>query len=247
MKMKLILIIPLLFFLITFTDCSTSQQQTIETDPVNITAQAVLNRHIAVIGGKESFENMTDKTTVMSGTAGDELIRIMILQKNPNKLYQELQAGEMKQTIIYNGTKGTMIVGEEQINIEDKELERLKYDAVLHLPLDPEGHGIKTELQSNVQVDSIDCYKVIYTLPSGLKWFQYYSSESGLKIKEVKEIETTQGVFEQETYYSDYKEVDGLKFPHTIKQYFGIQELDLQVISIEINSVVEDEIFEITE
>lgn len=246
--MKSILLTGLLvIILIAFTDCSTSQQQTIETDPVNITAQAVLNRYIAAIGGKEAFLNMTDKIIVMSGTAADQPIRIMIMQKNPNKLYQELQAGEMKQTIIYNGTKGTMIVGEEQIKIEDKELERLKYDAALHLPLDPEGYGIKTELQSNVEVDSIDCYKVTYTLPSGLKWFQYYSSESGLKIKEVKEIETTQGVFEQETYYSDYKETDGLKFPFTIKQYFGIQELDLKVTNIEINSRIEDETFKIEE
>ena len=244
--MKSILITPLLLIiLLTFTDCSTSQQQTRETDPVNITAQAVLNRYIAAIGGKDAFEKMKDKIIVMSGTAADQPIRIMIMQKTPDKLYQELQAGEMKQTIIYNGTKGKMIVGDEQINIEDKELERLKYDAFLHLPLDPEGYGIKTELQSNIEVDSVDCYKVTYTLPSGLKWFQYYSSESGLKINEVKEIQTEQGVFEQETYYSDYKEANGLKFPFSIKQYFGIQELDLNVTSIEINSGIEDEIFEI--
>jgi len=244
--MKSILIIPLLLVsLITFTDCSTSQQQTIKTDPVNITAQAVLNRYIGAIGGIEAFENMTDKTIVMSGAAADQPIRIVIMQKIPDRLYQELQAGEIKQTIIYNGTNGKMIVGEEQISIEDKELERLKYDATLHLPLDPEGFGIKTELQSNVEVDSINCYKITYTLPSGLKWFQYYSSESGLKIKEVKEIQTAQGVFEQETYYSAYKEADGLKFPFSIKQYFGIQELDLKVTSIEINSGIENEVFEI--
>jgi 16S rRNA (cytidine1402-2'-O)-methyltransferase len=148
MKMKLMRIIPLLFYLAAFTDCSTSQQQTNETDPVNITAQAVLNRYIAAIGGRESFENMTDKTIVMSGTTGDQLISIMILQKKPDKLYQELQVGEIKQTIIYNGNKGKMIVGEEQIHIEEKELERLKYDAALHLTLDPEGYGIKTKLRS---------------------------------------------------------------------------------------------------
>jgi len=246
--MKSILLTPLLLIiLIAFTDCSTSQQQTIQTDPVDITAQAVLNRYIAAIGGKEAFESVADKTTVMSGTASDQPIRIMIIQKNPDKLYQELSAGEIKQTIIYNGIKGLMIVGDEQIEIEDKELERLKYDAAIHLPLDPESYGIKTELHSNVEVDSVDCYKVTYTLPSGLKWFQYYSSASGLKIKEVKEIQTTQGIFEQETYYSDYKETDGLKYPYTVKQYFGTQELDLKVTSIEINSGIEDETFEIEE
>jgi hypothetical protein len=246
--MKIILITPLLLItLIIFTDCSTSQQQTTETDPVDITAQAVLNIYISAIGGKESFENIKDKITMMSGTTADQPISIIIMQKYPDKLYQELTAGEMKQTIIYNGTKGIMIAGDELVKIEEKELERLKYDAVLHLPLDPESHGIKTGLQSNVEVDSIDCYKVIYTLPSGLKWFQYYSSDTGLKIKEIKEIQTAQGVFEQETYYYDYKEANGIKFPFTVKQYFGIQELDLKVTRVEINSGIEDEVFEIEE
>jgi hypothetical protein len=244
--MKSAHIIPLLLItLITFTDCSTSQQQTIETDPVYITTKAVLNRYIAVIGSKEAFEGVTDKITLMSGTAADQPISITIIQKYPDKLFQELTAGEMKQSIIYNGTKGIMIAGNEQVKIEEEELERLKYDATLHLLLDPESYGIKTDLQSNIEVDSIDCHMVTFTLPSGLKWFQYYSSESGLKIKEIKEIQTTQGVFEQETYYSDYKEVDGLKFPFTVKQFFGIQELDLKVTGIEINSGIEDEVFEI--
>jgi hypothetical protein len=246
--MKSILVTPLLIIiLITFTDCSTSQEQTKETDPVNITAQAVLNRYINAIGGKEIFENVKDKITVMSGTAAEQPIRIMIIQKYPDKLYQELTAGEMKQTIIYNGINGVMAVGDEYVKIEEEELERLKYDAALHLPLDPESYGVKTELESNVEVDSIDCYKVTYKLPSGLKWLQYYASGSALKIKEVKEIQTPQGVFDQETYYYDYKEVDGLKFPHKVKQYFGIQEIDLEVTSIEINSGIEDEIFEIPE
>ncbi|NNL20618.1 MAG: hypothetical protein HKO83_04700, partial [Ignavibacteriaceae bacterium] len=57
--MKLVFITPLLLIiLITFTDCSTSQEQTRETDPVNISAQAVFNRYIAAIGGKEAFENV---------------------------------------------------------------------------------------------------------------------------------------------------------------------------------------------
>lgn len=246
--MKSIIITPLLLIiLIAFTDCSTSQQKTIETDPVNITSQAVLNRYIHAIGGKELFESVTDRITVMSGTAMEQPIRIMVLQKDPDKLYQELQAGEMKQTIYYNGTKGTMIVGDEQINIEEKELERLKFDAALHLPLDPESYGVKTELQSNVMIDSIDCFKVTFVLPSGLKWFQFFASESGLKIKEVKEIQTAQGLFDQESYFSDYREVNGLKFPFAIKQYFGIQELDLTVTSIELNSGIEDIVFEIPE
>jgi len=51
-------------------------------------------------------------------------------------------------------------------------------------------------------------------------------------------------LFEQETYFSDYREVKGLKFPFTIKQYLGLQEIELTVTSIEINTGLDDSVFE---
>jgi outer membrane lipoprotein-sorting protein len=69
--------------------------------------------------------------------------------------------------------------------------------------------------------------------------------QNDLKFKETKEIQTKQGLFEQETYYSDYREVSGLKFPFTIKQYFGLQEIELTVTSIEINTGLDDSVFEL--
>jgi len=242
MKLKItsLLLTIILFSLI---DCP-GQQEIIETDPVDITAQAVLNRYIAVTGGKELFEKITDKVIVIDGTTMNQPVGITVIQKKPDKLFQEIRTGELKQTIYFNGSIGTLLVSDEKINIEGNELERLKYDALMNLPLDPESYGIKTELKSNVLADSIDCFEVSFILPSGLKWYQYYSSESGLKVKEIKEIQTTHGVFEQENYYSDYKEVAGFKFPFIIKQYFGLQEIDLKVKSISINTGVDDSEFE---
>jgi zinc protease len=102
-------------------------------------------------------------------------------------------------------------------------------------------------LLPNEAVDSVECYKIKFTLPSGIRWFQYYENDSGLKVKEIKEIQTKQGLFEQETYFSDYREVSGLKFPFTLKQYFGNQEIDLRVTSIEINTGLKDNLFEVPE
>jgi zinc protease len=117
----------------------------------------------------------------------------------------------------------------------------------MQLLLDPESYGVKMELLLNEVVDSVECFKIKFTLPSGIRWFQYYANDSGLKVKEVKEIQTKQGLFEQETYFSDYREVNGLKYPFTLKQYFGAQEIDLTVKSIEINTGLEDKVFEVPE
>jgi hypothetical protein len=218
-------------------------RDSLETDPVNITAMAVIQKYIYAIGGMEKFKSVKDRTTVMTGYAMNQPIDIMIMQKYPDKLFQELSVGDVSQLIYYHDGKGILKIGNEITEIENKELERLKIDATMQLLIDPEKYGIKTELLQNEMVDSIYCYKIKFTLPSGLRWFQYYDVATSLKFKETKEVQTNQGLFEQETYFSDYRSVDGLEYPFRIKQYLGLQEIDLTVTNIEINSGLDENIF----
>jgi zinc protease len=218
-------------------------RDSLESDPVNITAMAVIQKYIYAIGGMEKFKSVKDRTTVMTGYAMNQPINIMIMQKYPDKLFQELSVGDVSQLIYYHDGKGILKIGNEITEIENKELERLKIDATMQLLIDPEKYGIKTELLQNEMVDSVDCYKIKFTLPSGLRWFQYYDVATSLKFKETKEVQTNQGLFEQETYFSDYRSVDGLEYPFRIKQYLGLQEIDLTVTNIEINSGLDENIF----
>lgn len=219
-------------------------QDTMETDPVNITAMAIIQKYIYAIGGMENFKKVTDRTTIMSGFAMNQPIAITIKQKYPDKLYQELSAGEMKQIIYYKDGKGKIKIGDEITDIEGKELERLRLDATIQFLLDPESYGVKADLLPNEYVDSVDCYVIKFTLPSGIRWFQYYETSTGLKFKESKEIQTKQGLFEQQTYFSDYRRVQGIKYPFKIIQYLGLQEIELNVINIDINTGLTDKIFE---
>ena len=242
MKYKKII---LLFIIIESSQILLPQEvDSTETDPINITAMAVINKYIYAIGGIDKFKSVMDRTTVMTGLAMNQPIDIIIMQKYPDKLFQELRVGEVRQLIYYSNAKGMLKIGTEITEIESKELERLKIDATMQFLLDPDGYGIKTEVLPNEMVDSMDCYKIKFILPSGIRWFQFYSVETGLKIKESKEIQTKQGLFEQETYFSDYREVNGLKYPFRIMQYLGLQEIELTVTSIEINTGLDDNIFE---
>jgi len=218
-----------------------------ETDPVNITAMAVINKYIYAIGGIDKFKSVMDRTTVMTGTAMSQPINITVMQKYPDKLFQELQAGEVKQLLYYSDGKGMILIGNEKTEIEKKELERLMMDATMQLLLSPDSFGVASEYLGEECIDSVDCFTIKLVLPSGIRWFQYYDVETGLKLKETKEIHTKQGLFEQETYFSDYKEVKGLKFPFTIKQFLGLQEIELTVTSIEINTGLDDSVFEMSE
>jgi zinc protease len=237
--LKLCLIFLMLSPIVTYPQ----MRDSLESDPVNITAMAVIQKYIYAIGGMEKFKSVKDRTTVMTGYAMNQPIDIMIMQKYPDKLFQELSVGDVSQLIYYHDGKGILKIGNEITEIENKELERLKIDATMQLLIDPEKYGIKTELLQNEMVDSVDCYKIKFTLPSGLRWFQYYDVATSLKFKETKEVQTNQGLFEQETYFSDYRSVDGLEYPFRIKQYLGLQEIDLTVTNIEINSGLDENIF----
>jgi outer membrane lipoprotein-sorting protein len=140
-----------------------------------------------------------------------------------------------------------MIVGDEITEFDNKKLGKLKLEAAMNFLLDPEAHGVSLELTGIETVDSTECYKIELTTEGGTKWVQFYAIDSGLKIKEVKEVETTQGSFQQETFYGDYKEIDGLKFPFKIKQSFGMQTIEMNVSSVKLNEGLKDSIFEIPE
>lgn len=72
----------------------------------------------------------------------------------------------------------------------------------------------------------------------------YYSKESGLKLKEVEVQKQGEQEMSQTTLYGDYKEVNGIKVPHTITVSFGPQQLDFNVTEVKINEGVSDADFE---
>lgn len=215
------------------------------SSPEGLTAKDVIDTYLKAIGGREKLKSVKDRTTIMLGDMMGQTLNIFINQKAPNKLRQTIRSGEMKQTLIYDGTKGEMILGDKKIKLEGKELDKLKADAEMNFLFNPAEYGVTLELTGIENVDSTKCYKIAMSSEGGAKWDQFYSIESGLKIREDKEYETPDTNLVQETYYSDYREVDGLKFPFKMKQIFGSQSIDLTVISIKINRGLEDIIFEI--
>jgi outer membrane lipoprotein-sorting protein len=60
-----------------------------------------------------------------------------------------------------------------------------------------------------------------------------------------KPVKAVQGVYLQETWYSDFRSVDGILFPFKIKQKLGNQEMEFNVTGIKINSGIPDEEFKL--
>ena len=211
--------------------------------PAGLSAKDVINNYIKAIGGRDSLAAVHDRTTVMKGTVQGFPVTTTIYQKEPDLFKQEVDAGGMTQDITFNGKDGKMQAGGQEMKIEGSELEKLKYEASIHLLLDLDSLGVNLKLSGMTKVNGKNAYKIEMLFPSGTKWIQYYDPETGLKVKEMKNIVTPKGTFTQEVLYSDYKTVDGVKYPFTIKQSIGPQTMQFQVDSIKINTGIPDSEF----
>jgi outer membrane lipoprotein-sorting protein len=207
----------------------------------------VLEKYLDAIGGRNALAKVEDRTTIMRGTAMGQALTIIVKQKTPNKMRQEVKAGGMDQTIIFDGQRGIMKAATQNVEVTGKELEQLKVEATMELLFDVEGNGVKLTYEGAEKINGKDAHKIKMTLPSGIRWFTYFDSESGLKVKEQKEMQTQMGLIEQVVTYDNYTEVEGIKYPFKITQSFGPQSVEMTVSSVKVNKGLSDDIFKIAE
>ncbi|MEO8232980.1 MAG: hypothetical protein ABI638_11900 [Ignavibacteriota bacterium] len=240
-----------IFFAVLFIALNINTHAISKPDSTNntesIDPKVVLDKYIEAIGGRDVLSKIEDRTTIMRGTAMGQALTIIVKQKAPNKMRQEIKAGGMDQTIIFDGEKGTMKAATQKVDITGKELEQLKIEASLELLLDPESFGVKLSYEGTEKVNEKDAYKIKMTLPSGIRWFTFFDVESGLKVKEQKEMQTKMGLIEQTVTYDNYTEVDGIKYPFKLTQSFGPQSVEMTVSSVKVNKGLSDDIFVIAE
>ena len=209
----------------------------------NAYAKEILKKYFMAIGGEEQIRNVNDRVTDMKGIVQGVETEILIYQKAPNKLCQKFLVGDVEQKIIFDGVKGIKLIGGMSQEITGNELNKLSFDAIMNLILDPEGYNVKLQYKGLENIDGRDTYTLLLTLPNSTEWLQYYDMETGLKIRDSKDIITPQGKYQQITEFDDYRDVEGIRYPFKIKQYLGNQTLDFTVESIQVNTGISDEIF----
>ncbi len=98
-------------------------------------------------------------------------------------------------------------------------------------------------LISTENVDGTDAYKLELKDASGGIRFVFYDVESGLKIREEEVKETPEGPMVQSTIFGDYKDVDGILYPHKMVMNFGAQIITGTVDSVQFNSGIDNSAF----
>lgn len=206
--------------------------------PEGITAEDVNKAYINAIGGEKALLKIKDITMMASTSMQGMTIGFDIYRKAPDKYMMKIGAGDMVfQQMAYDGVTAKLVspMGGENKTLEGKELEAMKYESILNIELQYEKQGIKLLLEGIEEVNGADAYRVLLTYPTGKESTRFFDVNTGLLIREIGE----QGISE----FSDYREVNGVKFPYAISQQMGPQTVKLGVLSIKVNSKLKDDIF----
>jgi zinc protease len=215
-------------------------------DTLKVNGKKIIDNYISAIGGRNVINKIMDRTTYITGRVRNTDIQIVVYQKIPNKYYQKTELGAAEQKIIFDGETGVLITEDGTQEIRGLDLEKLKYEATMQLPLYLNAYNVKAVLNGFEKVRGINAFKVVLKFPGNMEWIQYYDSTTYLKIKEIKPVSSPQGkAVNQETFFSDYREVDGVKYPFTIKQFLGTSKFEFYVDSIKVNTGLSDRNFDI--
>jgi outer membrane lipoprotein-sorting protein len=216
------------------------------------TADDIINKAIAARGGMNKIKSV--QALHMEGTisfGGDEQGNLIAEWKRPGKFRQELVMTGKTMLRITNGSEGWSLnpfAGDTALRaLEGDEVNLIAEQADFDKPLvDYKAKGNTVELVGKEQLEGKDTYKLKLTLKNGAVRYENIDATSFLETKWNGKIANGDKEVEFNTFFRDYKTVEGLQFPSTIDTDTVGSEAKQKIVfdKIEVNPKLNDTRFE---
>jgi predicted Zn-dependent peptidase len=204
--------------------------------PAGVTVKSVLDNYIMAVGGEKAVKAvktiaMTGSTTIPQAPAP---LTFTSKVDSKGKMMVELAMGTMslmKQVV--NEKEGYASQQGQKKKLEGEALAKAKAGAV---PFEELTFATRTDLVlTGIEpINGSDAY----ALKNGDATL-YYDVKTGLKVADSDTQDQGGKKVTMMTYYNDYRDVKGLKFPFNIIKNVGI-ELDIKIAEVKINEGVSD-------
>ncbi|MDO4763802.1 MAG: pitrilysin family protein [Flavobacteriaceae bacterium] len=193
----------------------------------NITVTSVGQKYIDAIGGKTKVQGVNSLKMTSTGKVQGMELEMIIVQGKGGKMIQETRMmGNTLQKTVFDGKDGYIQAQGQKIPFPEEAKTSISQDIFPELSF---GVG-KFELKGIENINGEEAYAV----KSENKTY-FYSVATGLKLGEIA-IQKMQGKeMSVPTYYSDYREVEGVRLPFKISSNMGGMEINFEVKSYEIN------------
>lgn len=215
--------------------------------PEGMTAEKVLEDYLTALGGIEKLNSVKSLSTVMSADMQGRKMNIRLHQaENKYANIVDIEGmGEMGKEV-YNNGKGLVAQMGQKIPLDDEQIKGMESSSYPFVELKFEELGYKTELTGIENIEGTDAYVIAVESPAGEKKTHYFAMETSLKIRELEVKGAGERTITSISDYSDYKEVDGIMFPHTMT-ITGMMPMPLkmEVVEIRVNGDIDNSIFSV--
>jgi len=216
--------------------------------PAGVTAQSVIENYLKAIGGKQVLQNTTTLVQEMSASFQGQNMVMTVKQMSPNLFANDVSIVGMGSVFkqAFNGETGYMAQMGNKQPMPENMISKMKAKKGLFSELSLLADTTKKISLSGIEtVDSKDAYVVVIEDGKGETSKNYYDVATGLKIKSVATGKGPGGQdVTQETTFGDYKEVSGIKFPHTSSLPMAGQKIEMKVTSVKVNETLTKADFE---
>jgi outer membrane lipoprotein-sorting protein len=213
------------------------------------TADEVVSKALAARGGVDKItavksERVTGRITFPQGLEGTFVLEL----KRPRKMHMEISLQGQKVIRVYDGkSEGWMVnpfaenKGVQPMSADD--LNNISEESDFDGPLvNYKAKGYEIELVGKEELDDKPVYRLKLTNKNGDARFYFFDASSFVLVKweGIRRIEDKE--FPWESFFSDYREVQGLKYPFRIDQGSPGTEIKQNLITdkIEINPQIDD-------
>jgi outer membrane lipoprotein-sorting protein len=214
------------------------------------TVADIVAKHLAAKGGVDKLRAVkTVKITgKLTGSGGDRLITSWA--KRPNMVRREMSSSGQKFILGFDG-KTVWVVNPmmspkpQEVTGPQAEVTRQDADSFDSVLLDYEKNGHKVELVETEAGESGSLHHLKVTKKNGKVQHLYLSAETGLEVKMVMSVEQAGTKGELATELSDYRSIDGIMVPFSIRQMFNGKPGALVTYeTFEFNVPIEDSFFQ---
>jgi len=210
----------------------------------SLTAEQILEKSVEAAGGRQAIEKITSfvgKGTLEIPSQG-VVGALEVVGKAPNKRLVIVRIegwGELRRSCDGQSAwesrpdQGFRLL--EGVEREDALADCVFDDQAAWRKLFP-----KVELAGKEKVGERETYKVILTPAKSRPTTRYIDAETFLPVRMLQTRTTPQGEVQVQTDLSDYRERDGVKTPHLMKQIAGPQDMTIKLAEVENNVPIED-------
>ena len=214
------------------------------------TVDEVIASNIRARGGAEKLQSVHTLRTTATVLFGDIRAKVVQINKRPDKVREELSLQGLTLVQSYDGAGAWQIDPfggrKDPQRMSEDDAKSLVVDADVDHPLvNYQQKGHKAELVGHDAVEGTDCYKIKLTLKNGDIFVYYLDVDSYLELKLETQMKIRGAIQENETYYGDYEEVNGLFFPFAVEsaRKGESNRQKSTVEKVEVNPAVEDSAF----